>query len=149
MHISIQIEDPLSEDANSLMESLSGILKGLTGSSGKSSFNIDDLKHPNSFFLMARNGRQEAVGCGSVRQLEAKVGEIKRMYSKVPGVGTEILKEIEKRAIGLGYRFLKLETRKVNEKAVQFYLKHGYEVIDNYGKYVGREEAICFGKELS
>jgi len=148
MHIRVQIEDPLSDDAKALMESLSEILKSITGSSGKSSFNIDDLKHPDSFFVMARNESNEALGCGSVRQMEEGPGEIKRMYSKVPGVGTEILKAIENQAGRLGYKVLQLETRKVNTKAVQFYLKHGYQIIDSYGKYVGRKEALCFAKTL-
>jgi len=149
MQLAINMEDPLSKDANLLMENLSEILEAITGDSGKSSFNIDDLKNSNSFFLIARNKSNIALGCGSVRQIEEKVGEIKRMYSKVPGVGTEILKELEKRAIKLGYEILKLETRKVNIKAVEFYLKHDYEIIDNYGKYIGNEKAICFHKKLS
>ena len=34
------------------------------------------------------------------------------------------------------------------EEAVRFYLTHGYRVCENYGKYKGREEAICFEKEV-
>jgi len=148
MQIFIEEEDPLSDDAISLMDNLSTVLKEITGDSGNSSFNIDDLKKSKSFFLIARNQTNVALGCGSVRQLKEKVGEIKRMYSKAPGIGTEILQELEKRAIKFGYEILKLETRKVNEKAVEFYLKNNYQIINNYGKYIGREDAICFQKVL-
>jgi ribosomal protein S18 acetylase RimI-like enzyme len=41
-----------------------------------------------------------------------------------------------------------LETRKVNKKAVAFYLAKGYKVIENFGKYRGREEAVCFEKRI-
>jgi len=146
--LSITIEDPLSEDATALMEGLSKTLQEITGDSGKSSFSIDDLKNEKSIFLIARNSSDLALGCGSVRILDEKVGEIKRMFSKVPGVGTEILLELERRAITLGYESLRLETRKVNIGAVDFYLKRGYKIIENYGKYVGRENAICFEKIL-
>jgi len=149
MELTISLEDPSSKDANSLMQELSDILEAITGDSGKSSFNIDDLKNDNSFFIIARDQFNFALGCGSVRQMEEKVGEIKRMYSKAPGVGTQILKELECRAIKLGYKVLKLETRKVNKKAVDFYLKNGYEIIDNYGKYIGNEKAICFQKKMN
>jgi len=36
----------------------------------------------------------------------------------------------------------------VNGRAVAFYERHGYRVIPNYGKYVGREDAVCIGKVL-
>jgi len=66
-----------------------------------------------------------------------------------PGTGAALLAWLEEAALGLGYRELWLETRKVNTRAVQFYLKHGYAQIDNYGPYVGREEAICLAKRLT
>jgi len=149
MELTISLEDPLSKDATQLMNELSDILEAITGDSGKLSFNTKDLKNDNSFFLIARDQFNSILGCGSVRQMEEQVGEIKRMYAKVPGVGTEILKDLECRANKLGYKILKLETRKVNKKAVDFYIKNGYEIIDNYGKYIGNEKAICFSKKLN
>ncbi|AUP81726.1 GNAT family N-acetyltransferase [Flavivirga eckloniae] len=148
MQLSITEENPTTKDTLMLMEELSEILKSITGDSGKSSFSIDDLNNCNSFFLIARNKYNNPVGCGSIRQIDNKVGEIKRMYSKLPGVGKQILTELEIRAIKLGYEFLILETRKVNKRAVDFYLKNRYKVIPNYGKYIGNNEAICFQKIL-
>lgn len=98
--------------------------------------------------MIVRNQDNTAIGCGSIRQIEDKVGEIKRMYSKFPGVGKKILNELEIRAIKVGYESLKLETRKVNKRAVEFYIKNGYKVTQNYGKYVGNKKAICFQKTL-
>ncbi|ELY4529415.1 GNAT family N-acetyltransferase, partial [Cronobacter sakazakii] len=28
------------------------------------------------------------------------------------------------------------------------YLRRGYGIIDNYGRYVGQEDAVCFAKPL-
>ncbi|EPN1630550.1 GNAT family N-acetyltransferase, partial [Cronobacter turicensis] len=33
-------------------------------------------------------------------------------------------------------------------RAVEFYLRRGYEIIDNYGRYVGQEDAVCFARTL-
>lgn len=148
MKFIIEIEDPSSKDATLLMQELSLILKGITGSSGAASFNIDDLKYEKSCFLIARDEAGKAIACGSIRAMEDHVAEIKRMYTRVPGVGAQVLKELEKKATGFGYTLLKLETRKVNTKAVNFYLRNGYAVIDNYGKYIGNDKAVCFGKNI-
>lgn len=148
MKLKIDNEDPSSKDSMLLMEELSSILKGITGDSGVASFSINDLKNKRSCFLIARDEFNQPLGCGSIRPLENEDGEIKRMYSKRPGIGLEILKELERRAAILGYKFLKLETRKINTKAVNFYLKNGYEIIENYGKYKGNEKAVCFEKSI-
>lgn len=66
----------------------------------------------------------------------------------VPGVGNALLTYLEAAATEMGYRELRLETRHINLRAVQFYEKNGYVRIENYGPYVGREEAVCFSKAL-
>jgi RimJ/RimL family protein N-acetyltransferase len=64
------------------------------------------------------------------------------------GVGSALLRFLEEAASALGYREIALETRRVNHKAVAFYKKHGYTVTDNYGAYIGRDDAVCFIKTL-
>ena len=64
------------------------------------------------------------------------------------GAGLALLVFLERRAAELGYRQVWLETRRVNLRAVAFYLKHGYLEIPAYGHYVGRADAICLGKTL-
>jgi putative acetyltransferase len=104
------------------------------------------------FLLAMRDG--EAVGCGALRPLglagRADVGEIKRMYAHVAGcgIGSALLRALEQRARAYGYRTLVLSTRVVNQAAVGFYMRHGYIVCDNYGPYVGRQDAVCFEKQL-
>ncbi|UUZ57241.1 GNAT family N-acetyltransferase [Massilia sp. H-1] len=115
------------------MEELSATLAAITGSSGKASFAADDA---GLLFVVARAADGTLLGCGAVRPLADGVGEIKRMYARpgTRGVGAGILRHLE----GQGYPELWLETRKVNTRAVDFYLKHGYEVMSNYGQYLGR-----------
>ncbi|WP_211227818.1 GNAT family N-acetyltransferase [Spirochaeta cellobiosiphila] len=148
MKLTILPEDPHNEDALELMNELSGVLTSITGNGGQSSFCIDDLKNDKSIFLIARDENNKPIGCGAIRPMNRQCAEIKRMYSKQPQVGTRILESLEKHAMSIGYKKIRLETRKVNEKAVRFYLRNGYYVIENYGKYVGNNLAICFEKEF-
>ncbi|HEU4775697.1 MAG TPA: GNAT family N-acetyltransferase [Telluria sp.] len=133
--------DPASLDAQLLMEELSATLAAITGASGKASFAPQDA---GVLFVVARADDGALLGCGAVRPLQDGVGEIKRMYARpgTRGVGAAILRHLEAQ----GYPELWLETRKVNARAVGFYLKHGYQVIPNYGHYIGRLDAVCFGK---
>lgn len=141
-------DDP---DAAPLLYELSKTLAAITGDSGANSFDPADVGVTGALFVIAYDGEQVAVGCGAYRPLHDGVAELKRMFA-LPGskgVGSSILKFLEKAAAEYGYRELWLETRVVNERAVSFYQKHDYRRIPNFGKYVGRPEAICFAKRVS
>ena len=144
----IESIDPRHKDAARLLDELSEILKEITGASGRASFNSDDIDHEKAEFLLARDKKGEPIGCGGFRPIDKTTAEIKRMYSKVPGLGKMILLDLENRAALLGFSRLILETRKINQKAVSFYLANGYFIIENFGKYKDRPEAVCFEKRL-
>ena len=148
--IHIEKGDPFSADSQALIEKLSIVLAQITGSSGKHSFNIDDLQSARAVWALARNAQGVAIGCGAIRPLTQETAELKSMFSagSEAGVGSAILRFLEEAASELGYRAITLETRRVNHKAVTFYQKHGYTVTDNYGAYIGRDEAVCFIKTL-
>ena len=131
-----------------LLEELSAALAAITGSSGKASFAAEDMRVPRSLFVVARADDGQLLGCAALKPLEGDVGEVKRMYARpgTRGVGLALLVYLEDTARGFGYRELWLETRRVNQRAVTFYLKNGYTEIPNYGKYAGRPEAACFSK---
>ncbi|GLX67806.1 GNAT family N-acetyltransferase [Paenibacillus glycanilyticus] len=147
----VQAEDPNSRDAKELIELLSDTLQSITGDSGKNSFDISDVTVPRSLFVLARNQQGEPIGCGAIRPIDSNIAELKRMYakSKANGVGSAILSYLEEQSMNFGYSQIWLETRAVNQKAVSFYENKGYSRIDNYGKYINREECICLGKFLS
>ncbi len=143
-------EDPASACAASLIEALSETLAKITGDSGKSSFDPNDVRGSRARFVVARTSTGTPVGCGAFRPIEESVAEVKRMYAApgTSGVGSAVLAYLEREARGLGYAQLWLETRVVNERAVSFYERKGYTRIPNFGKYVGRAEAVCFAKKL-
>jgi len=147
--ISIKTCNPNEEEVLKIVDELSANLFLRFGSDGKNSFT--DWENDNSNFVFAvALINNKIVGCGAIRPIDNKTGEVKRMYSTLPRkkIGQTLLAFLESKAKNIGYTNLILETRVQNEEAVQFYKKHGYEVIPNYGKYIDRPEAICLGKYL-
>lgn len=142
--------DPGSAHAQVLLGELSAALAAITGDSGAASFTLEDARVARSLFVVARANSGALLGCGALRPLDGDVAEIKRMYARpgTCGVGAAVLAHLENAAAQFAYRELWLETRRVNARAVAFYLSHGYVEIDNYGKYAGRAEAVCFAKRI-
>lgn len=145
----IAAADPALPEAAVLLDELSNRLAAITGSSGRSSFDPEDVRVPGALFVLARNADGKAVGCGAFRPMGEGVAEVKRMYAQVAGAGLAVLTHLEGAAKEYGYVKLRLETRLVNQRAVAFYEKHGYARIPNFGKYVGKAEALCFEKQLT
>ncbi|MEO7494484.1 MAG: GNAT family N-acetyltransferase [Massilia sp.] len=145
----VAANDPAGGDASVLIGELNAALAAITGDSGANSFDAGDVRGARAAFVLARDDAGAAVGCGALRPLSAQVAELKRMYARPgSGAGAALLTALEARARELGYTELWLETRHVNLRAVQFYLRHGYKPIDNYGKYAGRAECACLGRRL-
>lgn len=142
--------DPAHAHARILIDELSVRLAAITGDSGASSFSPDDLRVPRALFVIAHapNDSSILLGCGALRPLDTDIAELKRMYARpgTSGVGAALLAHLERAAVAFGYGELWLETRRVNTRAVHFYLKHGYREIPNFGRYIGRQDAICLGK---
>lgn len=146
----VESEDPSSADGSALIEALSDALARITGSDGRLSFDPSDVQGPRARFVVARTESGIPVGCGAFRPMGKAVAEVKRMYAApgTVGVGSAVLAHLESEAAKLGYSELWLETRVVNARAVAFYEHRGYSRIPNFGKYVGRAEAICLAKRL-
>ena len=146
----VEIADPALPEARALLAALSLTLHQITGSDGQASFDVRDVQGDRACFAIARAGDGTSLGCGAIRPLEPGIAELKRMFA-VPGtrgVGSAVLGFLERQALVFGYGQVWLETRRVNERAVAFYDKHGYRPIANFGRYVGRPEAVCLGKAL-
>ena len=147
MTIQIIETKPTDIDIIPLIEELSAELGKRFGDTGKNSFQEWNEENPKWVFVKA-NLTNEAVGCGAIRPISNDIAELKRMFSKYSrkGIGKKVLNYLENKAKELEYKEIWLETRKLNQEACVFYLKNGYKEIPNFGKYVGNEKAICFGK---
>ena len=148
--ITVVKSDPFSSESHHLIELLSAELAAITGDNGKSNFITEAMSDDKALWALARNCQGNAVGCGAIRPLTQDIAELKRMFSdrSVPGVGNALLTFLEDSAKEMGYIELRLETRHINHRAVNFYKKNGFILIENYGPYIGRTEAVCFSKAL-
>ncbi|MCU7550878.1 GNAT family N-acetyltransferase [Chitinophagaceae bacterium LB-8] len=94
----------------------------------------------------------KAVGCGAIKEFAHGIMEVKRMYTlpeyRGKGIAANVLGELEKWATELGYQKCVLETGKRQQEAIALYTKNGYQIIPNYGQYVGVENSVCFEKEV-
>lgn len=145
-NITINLEDIETKDACNLIDELSEQLKIITGNDGRSSFSKNGI----AAFAVARDMEGQPLGCGALREISRDVAEVKRMFvrKKHAGVGSKILLFLEDEAKRLNYTKIVIETRVINTNAVNFYKRNGYEVIENYGIYKDKPEAICFEKKI-
>jgi GNAT superfamily N-acetyltransferase/DNA-binding MarR family transcriptional regulator len=94
-----------------------------------------DLVPPAGAFLLARVGGEPA-GCGALKTHRPGVGEIMRMWvdraHRGLGIGARILDALERHAIALGHRSVRLYTNRSLDEAKAMYRSRGYEEIPRY-----------------
>jgi putative acetyltransferase len=92
------------------------------------------------------------VACGAIKEYDAGIMEVKRMYvtedNRNRGIASIILNELEQWAIELNCIKCRLETGKNQPEAIALYRKNKYEIIQNFGQYKGVENSVCFEKVL-
>lgn len=97
--------------------------------------------------------REQPVGCGALRRLDARTAEVRRMYvlgsHRRCGVAREVLVHLEQAAIRLGYTRLLLETGCRQQPAICLYEAAGYARIAPFGAYVNDPTSVCFEKRLA
>lgn len=93
------------------------------------------------FLVVARDG--EEVGCLGMRFLGDGVGELTRMFVRMPsrgqGAASALLVAMQAEALERGVAVLRLDTRTDLVEARNLYAKHGFVEIENYNdaKYAG------------
>lgn len=106
---------------------------------------IDSIKHAVVAYL-----DEVAVGCGAIKEFDEQAMEVKRMYTppehRGKGIARKVLAELEAWTTELGYTRCVLETGKRQPEAIRLYEKCGYQIIPNYGQYIGVENSVCFEK---
>ena len=93
-----------------------------------------------------------AIGIGAYKEYDSETVEIKRMFTlpeyRGKGVAKTILSELENWAKEEKYSVSILETGFMQKDAIHLYKKVGYEVIENFGQYIGVENSICMKKTI-
>ena len=112
------------------------------------------LRKPEvTFWTIWENG--ELLGCGALKELDARHGEIKSMRTVSrhlrKGVAKALLDFIINEAGRRGYRRLSLETGSMEafEPARQLYARAGFAYCEPFADYVEDPNSVFMAKELS
>ncbi len=142
--------DSSNSDFKKLVEQLDAYLAKIDGDEHGfyAQFNtIDALKH-----VVIAYEKGLPVSCGAIKQAGSDNMEVKRMYTlpehRGKGIATKVLFILEQWAKELSFAQCVLETGKRQPEAIRLYEKNGYQLIPNYGQYIGIENSVCFGKRL-
>jgi GNAT superfamily N-acetyltransferase len=89
-----------------------------------------------------------AVACGSIRELDARSGEIRRMYVRRAfrreHLGHALLHHLISEASRLGYERLRLETGDKQPAAMALYERFGFSRIPPFGEHVSDPTSVCY-----
>lgn len=132
-----------------LIEELNACLTKIVGDNGTKHVNLTDFSKERCVFIVGFL-EGEPVCCAGIRMIDAECGEIKRVYARPnrKGVGTRLLRELERWARANGYTSLKLECREANRHAIAFYRRNGYDICEKYEPYLDMPDAVCMTKTL-
>ena len=114
---------------------------------------IEGLRKPEiTFWTVWENG--ELLGCGALKELDSRHGEIKSMRTSAPhlrkGVATNILNHILEEARRRGYDRLSLETGSMEafEPARQLYSSFGFTYCEPFADYVEDPYSVFMTRSL-
>jgi GrpB-like predicted nucleotidyltransferase (UPF0157 family)/N-acetylglutamate synthase-like GNAT family acetyltransferase len=149
--VRLSLEWPNSDVARALVEQLWQEECRIYGSTGPCPRSPGDLEGDRSRFVVARL-HGIAVGCGAIREHDPTTAEIKRVFvvpaQRRRGVARSILTELERRAAGLGFTSVVLETGTGQPGALRLYESSGYTRIPAYSPHADDPLSGCFRKKL-
>jgi DNA-binding MarR family transcriptional regulator/GNAT superfamily N-acetyltransferase len=96
---------------------------------------VEEMTPPAGYLLVARlDGKP--IGCGALKRLDAKEGEVKRVWTSPDarglGVASRMMDSLEQLARDVGFRTIKLDTNRTLTEAQAMYRKRGYRTIGRY-----------------
>jgi putative acetyltransferase len=114
---------------------------------------LEALRSPDITFWTAWEG-DELLGCGALKQLDARSGEVKSMRTAMAhrrkGVASKILEHIIQEAKRRAYDYLHLETGSFAEfaPARALYTQYGFEYRGPFGDYTDDPNSVFMTKKL-
>ncbi|WP_404428474.1 GNAT family N-acetyltransferase [Sutcliffiella horikoshii] len=114
---------------------------------------LDALRKPDVTFWSVWEGT-EVVGCGALKELDAKSGEVKSMRTSSlhlrKGIGAQILQSIIQTGKERGYQNLYLETGSMEAffPAQELYKSFGFEYCEPFADYEEDPNCVFMMKKL-
>lgn len=153
--LTFEVTDLEDTATRALVERLNDELASVAVEPGENHFTLanDEVTGDGGRMIRARLGGR-LVGCGALRRIEDRVGELKRMYvdpaERGNRLGAAILDQLELWATRLGICEVKLETGPRQVEANALYVRAGYERCDAWGEYLlTPRTSMCYRKLLT
>lgn len=150
MNIKIIHTDSRNKDFIKLIKLLDDDLNGQYGELQKQYDKHNKVDYINDVVIIYDD--EVPVACGGFKEHDSESVEMKRVFVKKEnrrqGLSKKVINELEKLVQAKGYKYAVLETGKKQIEAINLYKSSGYEMIENYGPYVGYENSICIKKDL-
>jgi len=147
----VEQESPNQPDVIALIADLDAYQDSLYPAEARYALDLASLSKPNVFFVVARDERHTALGCGAV-VLNDSYGEVKRMYvrpeARGKGIAKQVIVALEASAYESGCRELMLETGPYQPEALRFYTSQGYVRRGAFGAYPEHPLSVFMGKSL-
>ena len=150
MNIKIIHTDSRNKDFIKLINLLDDDLNGQYGELQKQYDKHNKVDYINDVVIIYDD--EVPVACGGFKEHDSESVEMKRVFVKKEnrrqGLSKKVINELEKLVQAKDYKYAVLETGKKQIEAINLYKSSGYEMIENYGPYVGYENSICMKKDL-
>lgn len=90
----------------------------------------------NNFFLVALDDRDNVVGCGSLRQVETGIGQIRRMWVnpvlRGRSIGRRLLAALEGAGAVAGFDVIRIEVYDNLSQAILLFETSGYQRVEPF-----------------
>lgn len=149
----IRIDDLQGREVAALLQEHLDDMHRITPPGSVHALDLDSLRSPNITFWCAWNG-DELMGCGALKQLESRCGEIKSMRTagkyREKGVASKILEHIIGVARERNYHSLKLETGAFPQfaPARKLYESRGFKFCGPFADYRPDPNSVFMSLEL-
>lgn len=114
---------------------------------------LDKLRGPDVTFWSAWDGA-ELLGCGALKELDPRHGEVKSMRTAAPhlrkGIAARMLQHIMDEAARRGYTRLSLETgsEPAFDPARALYARHGFEYCGPFANYTDDPNSVFMTRSV-
>lgn len=150
MNLKILITDSTNADFAELIKLLDKDLNERNGELQKQYSKHNNVQYIKDVVIIYKD--DVPIACGAFKKFNIEAIELKRIYVKEEnrgqGVSKLIVRELEKIGKSKGYKYALLETGIKQHEAINLYKNSGYEIIENYGPYIGNTNSICMKKYL-
>lgn len=151
--IRIETDDLTRTEVHALLEAHLADMYATSPPESVHALDVTKLREPGVTFWTAWNG-DRLLGCGALKQLDERHGEVKSMRTtpaaRGRGIATLLLEHLVAEARGRGYTRLSLETgtEPYFEPARRLYLRHGFVECPPFAGYALDPNSVFLTRTL-